>query len=357
VLCQDLCPDTTNLRDGAMTQRGLVLGYPITKTEDGFSFTPSIDIRLVRKYLLYWDIIDWVVDEWFQTLDVGLRLRDPELQKQLEENVEVARKRFPNVPRETIKKLAVELQIKRIREGPSQLRTLEQEGLFVKSVVRGVNPHTKVENIPRDYQEARLEIFRHRNQAQSQIWSLAQTIDEWLLDTSHTFVTSVVEVWMCKCLPIPSDDVKIDKILEFKRKRLDELTHLRAALDTLYCQIVNFKGFLSAKSRVFTILNESIEAVQRVMREAKLKVWLSTFRLLLNTAPKFAQGSSITITTEGLTYDMPLSVTTALGDAFIKLVATEVRKPKEIPERVRDYAYVYDDSTIDILAKEVRNGK
>jgi len=308
-----------------------MLGYPLRRTpEGGFTFIPQIDFAIIRKHLLYWDVIDWACDDIFLLLS-GL------FRSQIEREVGQLQ---PELSAEGIREIADNLMLAALTDSP-EFKTLEREGVFRKTLVRRVQSEDLIGDIPKQYQEARIAEFQRRNEESGELWSLSQGVDERLLDTTNTSVTNVIEVQLYDCLPTPGDHVKVEEILEFKRRRTDELIGLRVALDSLYSEIVRSGAQPAVRKRTLAVLSDSVESLHRVIGEAKMQTRVSTFRTLLNTTLDSASVGA-GLTAAALVYNVPLPTATALGvgATVIRLLTAEVRKPKEIPEKVRDYAYV-----------------
>ena len=86
----------------------------------------------------------------------------------------------------------------------------------------------------------------------------------------------IIEILLRKALPVPSDNVSVENILEFKRKRFEELLNFRHAMEGLYLQISKSDFMMDEINHRIDTIDSSLRDIRRVMNEGKLRSNLST---------------------------------------------------------------------------------
>jgi hypothetical protein len=116
---------------------------------------------------------------------------------------------------------------------------------------------------------------KHDSESPGQ-WSLAQ------LSTTPYFSDSVpklsIEYQLWNRLPIPSSDVPLNEILEFKAKRQDELVALRIYLDEMYQSIISAADIPRAKNTGLAKLETALDEIDRVLAESGITRTISSLR-------------------------------------------------------------------------------
>lgn len=82
---------------------------------------------------------------------------------------------------------------------------------------------------------------------------------------------------MNKCLPIPTADVPLADILEYKLRRKDEYDAFKAFMGELHLEIVNSNDIPRSKNMVISRLENSIADLQRLSSESFVKKIDSSF--------------------------------------------------------------------------------
>ena len=85
---------------------------------------------------------------------------------------------------------------------------------------------------------AQLEAWRLNEMREPGAWSLAQQGDFFWLPEEERVRTRGIETALYNALPVPSDDVSFEEILEFKVRRAAELQEFRSELDALYLSLI-----------------------------------------------------------------------------------------------------------------------
>jgi len=269
--------------------RGLVIS-PEYRVEDngGIHFvTTDIDSLKLREYLLYWDKLD-----------------------------------FPNT------------NIVSMGTTP-ETDYLESVGVLQRSVFNSNTFNGEF------YAKIQLEALKKNNEKEKGSWSLAQPNSKLVLDKVSSHQTRNLEVELYRSLPIPSAEVSLDDILSFKEIRKDELLEFRSLMDGLYLEVIASGDPDRAKMKSIEQIQRKIVELNRVMDEANIKSLLGNLKVEIDVSKMFEktlQGAGL-----GALFHFPVGVGAALGFAssFIQVKTELSLKPKEIPEGLKDYAYLY----------------
>lgn len=187
-----------------------------------------------------------------------------------------------------------------------------------------------------------LSAFLQNNKNDSEEWAIAQPSNYLVLPDEHSIEQQTVEVSLYKCLPTPKADTKIEDILKFKNKRGSELQALRYALDSLYLEIINSNDIPRSKNHAIQNIELTLSDLETVLKESSIKHYLSSFDVSLNfNAFNLALGGAMGAA--GITYGLPVVGTmfTSLL-SFIRFKVDLFKKPKGIPDKIKDYAYAHD---------------
>lgn len=208
-------------------KRGIVISTPFeVLPEGGISCGGEPSPKDLRKYLLYWDEIDYPDNN---LISVGA---GPDLEFLISAGV------------------AVRTQVQfqgRISSGKGEFFLLAQQAAFEK-----------------------------HNKENSGLWSLAQ------LSSTPYFVnsqpTTAIEYQLWNALPVPRHDVPLNDILEFKSRRNDELIALRIHLDEMYQSIISSADIPRAKNSIILKLEVALAEVDRVLSESGIAKTISSLR-------------------------------------------------------------------------------
>lgn len=207
--------------------RGIVLSPPFELlTNGGISCGGSPDPADIRKYLLYWDEIDYPDNNF---ISVGAC---PDIQFLIETKVAT-----------------------RTRVQFTGSMSSDNGEIFIK---------------------AQQAVFDKRQQESPGNWSLAQpcTAPHFIGGQSKAAID--YELW--NVLPVPKKEVPLNDILEFKSNRQPELTALRVYLDELYQQVIASSDIPRAKNTAIVKLEASLVAIDRTMGEKNLPRELASLR-------------------------------------------------------------------------------
>ncbi|MEB3191351.1 MAG: DUF6236 family protein [Snowella sp.] len=103
-------------------------------------------------------------------------------------------------------------------------------------------------------------------------WTIHQFGESLVIPSQYSEQLATVDIELNNCLPVPSQDISLDKILSFKRQRADELLALRLCLDDLYLEISKSQDIPRAKNTAIQKLEVAIRDLNTVTKES----WLSS---------------------------------------------------------------------------------
>ena len=208
-------------------KRGIVISPPFERLQPGGirvgGYLSTCDIR---KYLLYWDEIDYP-DNDFVSVDAGT-----DMQYLIDSG-------FASRTRVSFQG--------GVSSGNGEFFLAAQQAAFDK--------HNKLE---------------------PGAWCLAQPVDEPCFATAQSSLAIEYELW--NALPVPTHDVPLNEILEFKAKRRDELPTLRVFLDEMHQAIIASADIPRTKNTQLANLELSIKDVDRVLGEHGISKMMTSLR-------------------------------------------------------------------------------
>jgi hypothetical protein len=205
-------------------KKGIVISPKFQPLPNGIKFDGDIDASDLRKYLLYWDEIVLA-----------------------ENNIVVIRSNDFNY----LVSAGVAKKERIIFTGSFKI----DSGLMIVS------------------QQA---AWAQREQAEPGVWSIAQS--SYLPYFVDGVNKSVIEFELYNVPPIPSEDVPLNDILEFKQRRKDELLAFRVHLDELYQSVLSAENTQSAKNAALIKINIALSAINKTLEESNIRKGISSLR-------------------------------------------------------------------------------
>ncbi|MFJ8072264.1 DUF6236 family protein [Peribacillus sp. NPDC096447] len=185
------------------------------------------------------------------------------------------------------------------------------------------------------------EVYKKNNEADPGRWSLAQPNRKLVLNRDNGVLSRNLEIELYNSLPIPTPEVSIEDILIFKERRKDELSEFRALTDGLYLEILDSGDPERAKVKSIEQIQRKIIDINTVMSESGIKSLLGNLKIEVDVSQMVSKtvGGIATATI----FNFPVGVGAALGFAssFIQVKSELSLTPKDIPEGLKDYAYLY----------------
>jgi hypothetical protein len=331
-----------------MNKRGIIISPTPSTTK--IAGRESIDPAYLRQCLLYWDMIDCPNDRFLKVV-LNRNLKDIELLQK--EGIFIRTEGTFFAKKSPHYKIILSMH----DDHPNEFWALAQLYAFEK--------HNRSGNTFSIGQFNNNLIFAEIDPAEAFFFvetgpfDKDQTSNILGLSRDKLFSTKnelergpIVELELHQAIPIAIADEPLEKILEFKIKRQDELQHFRHAMDGFYLTVINSRDILRAKSYVIEQIDLSLCDLSRVMNESRLKYFLSNTNITVNfpepseiaknVAIGGASGGSL-----GSMIGLP-KICAAIGagygalTSFIKVsIKPEAFKPKRIPDNLKDFAYIY----------------
>lgn len=271
--------------------RGIVITPRFTFDGQKLSFNGGFDPVSLRQYLLYWDKIDW-----------------------------------PNN------------NIIAFGDDAPEFTFLKEACVLERTMVRFNSFNGNVGYAMLQMQVAALEA---RNAKEPGAWSLAQQSPLLASSTEGTVDTRSIEVELYSAIPVPSEDVPFQDVLEFKQRRAAELLQFRAAMDALYQETIGAADIPRAKLQAQAYLERAVQDLNDAFGESFARRLLASFKVELNV-PNIA-GLAFAGGAAASSFGLSVGVGAAAGAiaAAVKFNLAHIRKGANIPERLRDYAYLH----------------
>lgn len=268
------------------TKRGIVISPPFTVLGDAqIRVGGSPDSADLRKYLLYWDKIDYADNNLISI--------------------------SPNEDIAYLMEAKVATRTKVYFSGQHIL----DDRLFIA---------------------AQQEAFNRHNEQSPGAWSIAQLSDK--LSFVEADFKQCIEFELYNMLPVPESDVSLPDILEFKARRADELLSLRHYLDEMYQQIIGAADVPRERNSQIGKLEQSLVNVDRTLDEFGIRRTLKSLRGYIYTNLGGIVGAGIG-GAELSSYFNCTPYFTGLIGAGIMFLTTFALRPK-VTNKVHPLAYV-----------------
>lgn len=204
---------------------------------------------------------------------------------------------------------------------------------LLQGLVSNIGPET-----PRFMLEAQLTAASELGSEVGGLWTIGQTVDLLVPNGSDANRVSALEIKLAGTLPVPSREVPIERVLEFKRQRKDLYLEFRSAFEHDFLDAYNAEAQASSLARAgerFRILLGHLASEMEAF-DAKPS-FLSMTGLV--------SGLAATVGTMGgaatLNPDLPLlHLAAGAAGAFSAIYATDRYRPPQLSDKVKDYAYV-----------------
>lgn len=207
-----------------MSKKGIVISPPFQALPQGVKCGGSPNAQDIRKYLLYWDEIDYPSNN---AIFIGL---SPDLE--FLENSGVLKRTHYLFP----------------------------GGLIDGSVFISAQEHA----------------FKKNEEQERGKWNLAQLSDSQFY--TNAIPEAGIEFELFDCLPVPQADVPLNDILEFKQRRSSELLALRVHMDEMYQSIIIARDIPRAKNAALDRLELSLKNLNQTVDEFGIKKVVTSLR-------------------------------------------------------------------------------
>ena len=184
---------------------------------------------------------------------------------------------------------------------------------------------------------------KSKYESQGTICSINQRHSFLQVPTEIQEKMEVFELELFNCLPVPAADVPISKILEFKMRRYDELNQLRLKIDSLYLETKNNFEDLRVKNKAIFELKNSLKDIDTLLNENKISKLFTGFKVLLKI-PMHLFGGFLTGQAAGTSLNLPLFESGVLGvmAAGLTIEPKSIFGPSNVSGLNDDFAYLYN---------------
>ncbi|SMX32271.1 DUF6236 family protein [Actibacterium lipolyticum] len=139
--------------------------------------------------------------------------------------------------------------------------------------------------------EGHIKTFLKRESGEPGLWCMSEGPYSMLLKDQHFSVGKGVLMELYRAIPIPTEDAKLDDVLEFKRKRSDEVRLLSYEIDQMFHKIAAADNKAAALELHKNEIEKRCANVMKVAKEAKLPFKLSDWKI--NFSVKSESGNMI----------------------------------------------------------------
>ena len=164
---------------------------------------------------------------------------------------------------------------------------------------------------------------------------------------------NVLRIVLAEALPVPSPDIPIAELLEFKSRRRDQLVEMHEALDAVYQEVLAAPDSDLAARRAISQLKRTIESVHTVtakeLRSEKKYSLSVQFNLDgARAAPAIGAGALFDLFTNGLTIPIGTVGSALLSTLKIKAAAEYTFSPAHENKKL---AYISSASAEGLIGK------
>ncbi len=325
-----------------MLTRGIVITPTHATQRSNSAVPPYIDPGLLRKCVLYWDMVD-CPDDALGRLDV--------ISDQKEYDLLASEGILQRTVGYLFKKVDTNHLLSFFAEHPYEFCVMAQSYALKKHYLSGLPERWSIGQVatslhPPDSAVSRFVFLDREGVGPDKPDNvMAAPSDRLYLPDKDSETRAAIGIELFQSLPVPSQDVPLTRIVEFKRKRWDELLRFRHAMDRLYDTAVNSQDIPGAVEYAVDEIAVSLRDIDRAMNESFTKRILATVKIELSLNSLAA--SSLTGALIGSRFDLTWlgAVAGAVASTLRISLDSSLLRPKQIPPEFRDYAYIYHAGT------------
>ena len=183
----------------------------------------------------------------------------------------------------------------------------------------------------------------HLQQVDGAVWSVAQTGSVFKFAVGAQRNASIIEASLIGALPVPSEDVPLDEILQFRMARQPELLRLRMAIDDLRDRALRSEELYRGLAKSKDELASAIHDLHRALSAGKVRTYFSTLKLYMDLSDnKMATTLIGAVGAQGLGFPMEIGAVIGLGiNTVMTFAVRTVNSPPPLPAELRDFMYLY----------------
>ena len=162
-------------------------------------------------------------------------------------------------------------------------------------------------------------------------WAIHQSGDQLIVPDNMSSDLVTADIQLARCLPVPKPDFPLDKLLEFKLKRSDELLALRASLDELYLEISKSADIPRSKIAQIQRLESAIRDLDKVAEQSWGERLLASRKVSLDINYGSVMTGAVSGGVVGATFANPLAgVIVGATHALVSSLKFEVSVSKQL---------------------------
>lgn len=193
--------------------------------------------------------------------------------------------------------------------------------------------------------QSQIQAFMDLDKREPGVWAFAQG-EKSLLLRNKAFIEKpgTLAVDLNRAIPIPSTDVPLAEILEFKQKRKDELINLRLHLDSIEGSIGSSDTPDNELERKIKEIDEACADLLKVSSEWQSPVVLSDLKISISIDPIKAAAYIKTGWEKGQQLNATAAFVGAIGGGLISMLSIkyDVMKFRSLRRPDSPYRYAYN---------------
>lgn len=184
----------------------------------------------------------------------------------------------------------------------------------------------------------------HLQRVDGSVWSVAQTGAAFEFVAGGQGNAPIIEASLIGALPVPSAEIPLDEILQFRAMRQPEILRFRMAIDDLrdkaLCAEDIHRGLAKSKDELACAIHD----LHRALSAGKIRTFFSTLKLYMDISDnKMVTTLLAAMGAQGLGFPMEIGGAIGLGVNTILTFATQtVNRPSSLPVELQDFMYLYD---------------
>jgi len=193
--------------------------------------------------------------------------------------------------------------------------------------------------------KGQLKAFQDRDQSEPGVWALSQGENSFNWKDGAESKISGALVELHHAVPIPSHDIPLAEILEFKQRRSDELMNFRLKLETFLAQIEGATNQENAFNACKSEIDHACADLLIVGKEWQFPMYVTDFKASFTLNPARMAGAGSLFAQGAIAFGLPTAATVAAAATGAVLSIVDVkpsnvgfRSPK-LPASPYKYAY------------------
>ena len=279
----------------SLVKRGIVItpDYKITNNGYGLQINGGVEAVNLRKYLLFWDIIDYPVNNMIHI------------------------------------------------SGGQDIDFLVSEGIAKTSEIRFQKMEAHENGLL--FLASQMVAFEQNNSNEEEEWSIAQPSESLIIPNTYAKRQGCLNFELYNAIYIPTADIPLQDVYDFKKRREAELLSLRDSMDSITDQILAAQDIPKRKNKALNKLHRDLNDFNRVMKETKFQKVKRSLTAIA-TDPWFGVAGAGALVKDYLPvnyqpYVQGLNVA-ALGACAVKFAYQELSVGRSIPTEFKHFAYL-----------------